>query len=68
MSAYFFDYCCTLSYVIILAEKLIIPYFHEIFEHQPIKMFLNSNAADTRSHGDIKLNLGGNISPPTGTT
>ena len=43
-------------------------YFRESFEHQPIKMFLNSNAADViSSRGNITFNLGRNITLPNGT-
>ena len=43
-------------------------YFCESFEHQPIKMFLNSNAEDIiRSRGDITFNLRKNITLPIGT-
>ena len=40
-------------------------YFRESFEHQPVKMFLNSNAADViSSRGNITFNLGRNITLP----
>ena len=43
-------------------------YFRESFEYQPIKMFLNSNAADIiSSRGDITFNLRRDISLPSGT-
>ena len=43
-------------------------YFRESFEHQPIKMFLNSNAADIiSSRGDITHSLRQNITLPSGT-
>ena len=43
-------------------------YFRESFEYQPIKMFLNSNAADIiSSRGDITFNLRRDITLPSGT-
>ena len=43
-------------------------YYRESFEFQPIKLFLNSNAADTiLSHGDIMYNLRRTIALPPGT-
>ena len=43
-------------------------YYRESFELQPIKLFLNSNAADTiRSRGDITYNLRRTITLPSGT-
>ena len=43
-------------------------YYRESFELQPIKLFLNSNAADTiRSCGDITYNLRRTITLPSGT-
>ena len=43
-------------------------YYRESFELQPIKLFLNSNAADTiRSRGDITFNLRRTITLPSGT-
>ena len=43
-------------------------YFRESFEYQPIKLFLNSNAADNvQSRGDITFNLRRNICLPNGT-
>ena len=43
-------------------------YFRESFEYQPIKLFLNSNAADiTQSRGDITFDLRRNIILPHGT-
>ena len=43
-------------------------YFRESFEYQPIKMFLNSNAADIiSSRGDIMFNLRRDITLPSGT-
>ena len=43
-------------------------YYRESFELQPIKIFLNSNAADTiRSRGDITYNLRRTITLPSGT-
>ena len=43
-------------------------YFRESFEYQPIKLFLNSNAADNvQSRGDVTFNLRKNICLPSGT-
>ena len=43
-------------------------YYRESFELQPIKLFLNSNAADTIwSRGDITFNLRRTITLPSGT-
>ena len=43
-------------------------YFRESFEYQPIKLFLNSNAADLiQSRGDITFDLRRNICLPNGT-
>ena len=43
-------------------------YFCESFEYQPIKRFLNSNAADIiSSRGDITFNLRRDITLPSGT-
>ena len=44
-------------------------YFRESFEYQPIKLFLNSAAADTaKNRGDLLFNLRRNITLPSGTT
>ena len=44
------------------------PYFCESFEYQPIKLFLNSNAADiAQSHGNITFDLRRSITLPNGT-
>ena len=43
-------------------------YFRESFEYQPIKLFLNSAAADTtKNRGDLVFNLRRNITLPSGT-
>ena len=43
-------------------------YFRESFEYQPIKLFLNSDAADTtKNRGDLLFNLRRNITLPSGT-
>ena len=43
-------------------------YYRKSFELQPIKLFLNSNAADTIwSRGDITYNLRRTIALPSGT-
>ena len=52
----------------LIQDKSKMSYFHESFEYQPIKLFLNSNSADNvRSHGDVTFNLRKNICLPSGT-
>ena len=58
--------CVCVFRLVIRKEKM--SYFRESFEYQPIKMFLNSNAADIiSSRGDITFNLRRDISLPSGT-
>jgi len=52
----------------LVQKKIIMSYFRESFEYQPIQIFLNSNSADfIRNRGDIVYNLRKTINLPADT-